>query len=227
MTRDPLDDLLDRSAPAARAATESDLEAMIGAARREVPPRRRRRIAALSGALAIVLVGGAGVATATDGFRWIPWVQEPVGAVSFTMPNGLDCELRFSEYRGGADPTYVAEVNRALEEWYRTADVVAEAQALLPQKREHYAAMRTAEEQAALEAQLAELSPTERAEEMAHNAWVDEWIAWDLVVSDLETQALRDVGFTIPDPGLVDSERNGQIQCFDVDGEPYPAGAGS
>lgn len=227
MTRDAFDDLLDRSAPATRAARETELASMIAQARTEVRRPRRRRIAVASGALAIVLVGGAGVAVATDGFSWAPWAQDPVGAVSFTMSNGFDCELRFSEYTAGSDPAFLAAVNRTLGDWYRATDVLGEAEALVPQKQEDLAALRTAEEKAGLDAQLAELSPEERAEAIAHNAWADEWIAWELVVSDLETDALRDAGFAVPDERFVGSERGSQIQCFDEDGELYGMGAGS
>ncbi|MDQ7877557.1 hypothetical protein Q9R08_06165 [Microbacterium sp. QXD-8] len=227
MTRDAFDDLLDRSAPATREPLDADLAAMIAEARTEVPRPRRHRIAIASGVLAIALVGGAGVAVATDGFSWAPWAQDPVGAVSFSMSNGFDCELRFSRYTAGSDPAFLADVNRTLEDWYRATDVVGRAQARIPQQQEDLAAMRTAEEKAELDAQLAELSPQERAEAIAHNAWADEWIAWELVVSDLETAALREAGFAVPDERFVGSERGSQIQCFDEDGEPYGMGAGS
>lgn len=226
MTPDLLDDLLDRSAPATRAPRDADLAAMIAEAHGNAPRPRRRRIVIVSSVLAAVILGGAGVATAADRFAWWPWALDPVGAVSFTMPNGFDCEMRFSEYRDGADPLFLADVNRTLEEWYRSTDVVALAEARLPQKREEYAAMQSAEEKAELDAQLAELTPAERDEAVAHNAWAAEWTAWDLVVSDLETEALRDAGFAVPDERFVGSERIGGIQCLDLDGRPYVPGGG-
>lgn len=226
MTPDAFDDLLDRSAPATWAADPAALRAMIAEARTEVQ-RRRRRIAVASGVLAMVLVGGAGVAVATDGFSWAPWAQDPVGAVSFTMSNGLDCELRFSEYTSGPDSLFLADVNRTLEEWYRTTDVVSEAKALVPRKQEYWATLKTAEDKAELDAQLAELSPQDRAEAIAHNEWSDEWIAWELVVSDLETEALRKAGFAVPDDRFVGSERVSGIQCLDENGDLYMPGAGS
>ncbi|MFE5408671.1 hypothetical protein [Microbacterium sp. NPDC056569] len=226
MTPDLLDDLLDRSAPVTRAADPAGLRAMIGAASREERRPRRRRIGFAAGALAVLLAGGAGVATATDGFgAWS--IQEPVGAVSFTMSNGFDCELRFSDYSNGPDPVFLSAVNRTLEDWYRTTDVVGEAQSLVPQKQKEYVALRSPDDQSERERQLAELSPEERAEAIAHNEFGDEWIAWTLVVADLETQALRDAGFAVPDPRFVGSEASSQIQCFDEDGELYGFGAGS
>lgn len=224
MNPDLLDDLLDRSAPATRAPRDADVSAMIAEARAEVPrPRRARRIAITSGTLALLLAGGAGVAAATDGFTWAPWAQNPVGAVAFTMSTGFQCELRFSEYRGGADAAFIADVNRSLEDWHRSTDVVAEAEPLLPEKLAHLDSM--ADEAADdPEADMSALSPEERADEIVHRAWAREWLAWDLVVSDLEAQALRSAGFPVPDERFVGSERSGQIQCFDEHGEPYVPG---
>jgi hypothetical protein len=51
MTRDPLDELLDRSAPATRAADRADLRERVGAAARKIPSARRRRIGIPAGAL--------------------------------------------------------------------------------------------------------------------------------------------------------------------------------
>lgn len=227
MTPDPIDDLLDRAAPSTRTAPRADFDAMIAEARAAVPRPRRRRVALASGVLAAVLIGGTGVAVASDRFTWWPWAQDPVGAVSFTMQNGFACELRVSEYRNGPDPLFLADVNRTLEEWYASTDVAALAEARVPQMREHWASLQSAEDQAELEAQLAELPPAERDEAIAHNAWAAEWTAWDLTVSDLETEALRDAGFSVPDERFVGSERSGGIRCLDLDGQPYMPGTGS
>lgn len=226
MNPDVLDDLLDSSAPPTRSARESDLSAMIAAARAELPKPRRRRVAVVSGVLAAVLVGGAGVAAAADVFDWAPWAQDPVGAVSFTMSNGFTCELRFSDYSGGSDPAFVADVNRTLEDWYRATDVVGTARALVPAKLAYWQDLQSEDERAELERQLAELSADERAAAVAHNDWADEWTAWELAVSDLETAALRDAGFAVPDERFVGTERISGIQCLDIDGQPYAPGGG-
>ena len=226
MNPDLLDDLLDSSAPPTRSARESDLSAMIVAARAEMPKPRRRRVAVVAGALAVALAGGAGVASATDVFRWAPWAQDPVGAVSFTMSNGFTCEMRFSDYSGGSDPAFVADVNRTLEEWYRVTDVVGTARTLVPTKLAYWDDLQSDDERAELDRQLAELSADERAAAVAHNAWADEWTAWDLAVSDLETEALRDAGFAVPDERFVGIERTSGIRCLDLDGQPYAPGGG-
>lgn len=226
MTTDPLDDLLELSTPRTADASQADIDAMIADARAEVPARRRVPRVALGIGLAAFLVGGAGVAVATDGFGWAPWAQDPVGAVSFTMANGFDCELRFSEYTAGVDSAFLADVNRTLREWYRSTDVVAEASAMLPAQRERFAAMEAGQDEDP-GADMSQLSPEDRADEIEHRAWFHEWLAWDMAVSELETGALRDAGISVPDDGFVGSERSGQIQCFDEDHKPYVPGAGS
>ena len=226
MNPDPLDDLLASSSPRTAVASPLEMDAMIADARGEVPVRSRVPRVALGLGLSVLLVGGAGVAVATDGFDWAPWAQDPVGAVSFTMANGFDCELRFSEYTAGSDAAFLADVNRVLRDWYRSTDVVSEAQGLLPAERQQVAAMEAAQADDP-GADMSALTPEQRVDEIEHRAWVREWLAWDLAVSDLETDALRDGGFAPDDERFAGSERNGQIQCFDEDHEPYVPGAGS
>lgn len=225
MTPDLLDDLLDHSAPPARQVPDAALTAMIADARAEVPRRRSRpRLVALTGgALALVLAGGAGVAAATDGFSWAPWAQDPVGAVAFAMDNGFSCELRFTEYTGGGDPAFLTGVNQTLEDWYRTTDVVAAIQPILPSVREHLAALR-AESEMEPDPEFEALPSDEQAEELEHRAWSAEWAAWEWAVGDLETQALRDAGYSMPDERFAGSKRASQIQCFDETGSLYRPG---
>jgi hypothetical protein len=218
MIRDPLDDLLDRSAPTSRPAEKVDLDAMIADARQPATRTPRRRILMAAGLTAVLASGGVGVAAATDGFSWAPWARDPIGAVQFTMANGLVCELRFSEYTGGDDPAYVNEVNGILEEWYRSTDVLAVARAIVPAKLD--------------ELEPIELQPGETLEtlppgEAQHREWVRQWLAWDLAISDAEWQELTSHGIQPGDARLAGSERSGQIQCLDQNSQPYPPGAGS
>lgn len=226
MTPDPLDDLLDHSSPRTAPAPKVEIDAMIADAHGVGPSPRRIPRVALGVGLAALLVGGAGVAVATDGFEWAPWAQDPVGAVSFAMANGFDCELRFSEYTAGVDSRFLADVNRTLREWYESTDIVGQASALLPAQRERFAAMEAAQGEDP-GADMWQLSSEERADEIEHRAWFREWLAWDLAVSELETEALRDAGISVPDDRFVGSERSGQIQCFDENHELYVPGAGS
>lgn len=220
MTRDPLDDLLDRSTPTTRPAAAPDLEAMIAEARTQAGPRRTSRVMVAGGAIAVLLVAGVGTAAATDGFSWAPWAQNPVGTVPFTMNNRFDCELRFSEITGGADPIYVAQVNAALRDWYATADVLDAVEGLLPDARTEVAE----QEPILQEGETVEDLPPG---EWEHREWVREWIAWDQAVAEAETQELARRGFAPGDARLMSSERSGQIQCRDLNGELYVPGADS
>ena len=220
MTHDPLDDVLDRSAPAVDAVSRRDLDAMIAAARVETRPRRHPRVLIAGGSLAAVLIAGVGTAAATDGFSWLPWAQDPIGAIPFTMANGFACELRFSEYSGGVDPLFVGEVNGVLRDWYATPEVIGDVEAFVPAAR------------ANVDLNEIELLPGETSEglppgEAEHREWLREWIAWDEAVSMAEWNELARQGFLPGDPRLAGSERNGQIQCFDDDHQLYTPGAGS
>jgi hypothetical protein len=229
MTPETLDRLLDGSAPATRAPRDADLAAMIPAAQTEARPtgaRRWRRATVTAGVLAAVLLGGAGVAAATDGLGWAPWVRNPFVAIPFAAGDGVDCEVRFAEYVQGSDPSlvadaaFLAQVNRALEGWYRETDVASEARARLPQKRAEVEAM-----QEGAEIDLSELSAAEQRE-AARRAWIQEWKLWTMVVDDLETEALREAGISLPDERFVGVERLGQVQCSDGSGEYYAPGVG-
>lgn len=220
MTRDPLDDVLDRSAPELDPVSRRDLDAMIAAARAQTHPRRHPRVLIAGGAVAAVLIAGVGTAAATDGFSWAPWAQNPLGAIPFTMANGFDCELRFSNYTAGTDPWFVGEVNRILREWYVTADVIGEVEVLVPAARENP------------DLDSIELQPGETLEslppgEAEHREWIREWMAWDQAVSEAEWDELARHGIRPGDPRMEGSERSGQIQCLDEDHQPYVPGVGS
>ena len=218
MIRDPFDDLLDRSAPKTTAPAKADLDAMIVEARKSVPRPLRPRILLAAGLAVALTSGGLGLAAATDIFSWAPWAQEPIGAVQFTMANGFQCELRYSGYTGGDDPAYVGEVNSALEAWYRSADVLAAAQAIVPAKLEDLGP---------IELQPGETLETLPPGEAQHREWARQWLAWDLAISDAEWQHLANQGIQPGDARMGGSERNGQIQCLDENNELYVPGAGS
>lgn len=219
MTRDTLDDLLDRSAPAARPAAQADLDAMIADARQSAPRALRPRIVIATGLAAVLATGGVALgAAATDGFSWAPWAQDPIGAVQFSMANGFQCELRFSEYTAGEDPAYVSEVNGILKEWYRSADVLAEVRAFVPAALENVGPVEL------YEGETLDTLPPGEAE---NREWARQWMAWDLAVSDAEWQQLASRGIQPGDDRFAGSERSGQIQCLDQNNEPYVPGAGS
>lgn len=100
-SRDPLDALLDSSAPDAVTVTDAltrDLNAATAMAESQVTselprPRRTPRLAVALG-LAVLLTGGAGAAVAAGGFNWLPWAQTPDVSYPFTLPSGRECEIR-------------------------------------------------------------------------------------------------------------------------------------
>lgn len=100
-TRDPLDLMLERSAPTTvNIGDDLDrgLDQVAFAARSQVaaerrPARRMPHIVAGVG-LAVLLTGGAGAAVASGGFDWLPWAQDPDAAYVFTLPSGRECEIR-------------------------------------------------------------------------------------------------------------------------------------
>jgi len=225
MTADPLDDLLDRSVPTPSSVPQADFEVMITEARELVPRSRRAPALIAAGSVVFLLAGGTGVAAATDGFRWSPWAQDPIGAVPFTMENGFDCELRLSEYKPGTkpgypdtDPAFVDKVNRILEDWYRSADVVAAAREFVPTALDEYGPIAL---------QPGETVDTLPPGEAEHRAWLREWVAWDQAISEAEAHELANSGIEPGDARLGGSERSGQIQCFDADHQLYVPGAGS
>ncbi|MFD5864662.1 hypothetical protein ACFWGP_06920 [Agromyces sp. NPDC127015] len=220
MTPDILDDLLDRAAPETRVVPSSEFSAMINDARRAQPRSRRMPMVLTGGAIVALIAGGAGVAAATDLYSWAPWAQDPLGAVPFTMANGFECELRFSDYTGGADPGFVSQVNQVLKDWYRSTDVIAEVSPSVPSHREQV-------EQAFPELYPGETRDTLPPEEVEHRAWAREWQAWDLAIGAAEWDQLGRNGIQPGDPRFEGSERSGQIQCLDSDGQPYLPGAGS
>ncbi|WP_314137922.1 hypothetical protein [uncultured Plantibacter sp.] len=218
MTREAFDELLDRSALPARTAAQADLDAMAADARRHTPRVFRPKVLITAGLAAVLATSGASLAAATGQFSWAPWAQEPIGAVTFTMDVGFSCELRFSEYTGGADPGYVAEVNRILRDWYRSADVRTAVEAIVPEKLD---------EVDGLELQPGETLETLPPGEATNREWARQWTAWDAAVNDAEWDELNAHGISGGDPRMNGSERNGQINCFDEDNAPYSFGSGS
>lgn len=129
MTPDPLDDLLDRSAPRTVAVRDDDLRAMVRDARREQRMPRRRRIGMVSGVLALLLIGGAGVATASSPWLWGAGMN-PNRSYAYTSPTWGACELRHGDYVA-ANPFHQFEIDRIIDEWFATADISAEVEPLI------------------------------------------------------------------------------------------------
>jgi hypothetical protein len=129
MTLDPLDALLERSAPATHVAGPVDLHALIMSAEKEARPPRRRRIGAMAGVLSLLLVGGAGVATASSTWLWGAGMESH-RSYTYTSPTWGQCELRRGNFVA-ANPLRQFELDRVIDDWFATADVSAEAEPLI------------------------------------------------------------------------------------------------
>lgn len=129
MTPDPLDALLERSAPAAPVADPTDLQTMITSAGREARRPRRRRIGIAAGVLSLVLVGGAGVATASSPWLWGAGMNSN-RSYTYTSPTWGQCELRQGNFVA-ANPFRQLELDRVIDEWFTTTDISAQVEPLI------------------------------------------------------------------------------------------------
>ncbi|MGW8483950.1 hypothetical protein ACWGJP_12525 [Microbacterium sp. NPDC055903] len=128
MNGDRLDQLLDASAPAAAEVAQAEFRAMITDARAEVVPDRpcAKKTALATGVLALLMLGGAGVATASGDWLWGEGLNNPDRSYTYTAPTWGQCEIRFSGYET-PDVFIQADVNRIIDEWFATTDVEAAA----------------------------------------------------------------------------------------------------
>lgn len=131
MTPDTLDELLSRSSPATSAADPVDLRAMASDAARRAPRGRRRRLGIAAGALAVLLVGGAGVATANSNWLWSAGMEDPDHSVTYTSPTWGECELRLGAFQA-ANPFDQAGIDRVIDAWFADADIEAQMLPLVP-----------------------------------------------------------------------------------------------
>lgn len=131
MNRDPLDDLLDRSAPrtvAPSSELRGDIALVASDARREVGLRRRPAVpVAVAAGVAIALLTGSGVAVASGLISWEPEYDNPDNAFTFTLPSGRACESRLIVEAGiggpGPDQSERERIDTELREWLTQVDV--------------------------------------------------------------------------------------------------------
>lgn len=207
MNRHQLDDLLDASAPAARTIAPDDLRAMVAEARAQsATPKRRRRVAILSGTLAVLLAGGAGVATASGDWLWGDGLENPARNYTYTSPTWGECEIRFS----GLDTHNVftqANVNQIIDDWFASTDVEAAA---APFVDEHLRALEESQKD----------EPEVRDDPRA--ADLNAWTAHEQALSEALYNELREHGF---DSGnLEGAESHSQVHC---DGEDWGGEGGA
>jgi len=197
MTPDPLDALLDRSAPPVRAADPADLQAMIASAAQQARPKRHRRIGIVAGVLSLVLVSGAGVATASSIWLWGAGMASN-RSYTYTAPTWGQCELRQGNFVA-ANPLRQFELDRVIDEWFATADISAEVEPLIGKYLEVVEDSQGNEPEPIADPRLPDLNY---------------WTAVDQAVSEAMYVELLANGFG---PGSV-TNSSGQVHC---DGEQW------
>lgn len=214
MSPEPLDDLLDRSAPVVRRADDATIAAMIADAREmSVPRRRRRRLVVAGGVLTALLVGGAGIATAAEVFDWGSWLEDPVGEYALTLPSGLECTVRIAHYTA-ADPAVAHEVNRIVEDWWRSTDVAAATEPLIPQMIDQIRAADTT----VYIAETGETVPGGYGTDW-YDADQEYHFAFANAVGELEHEVLGEHGISTEELGAARLEGGYGIKCLDASGE--------
>ncbi|GAA5198948.1 hypothetical protein [Microbacterium jejuense] len=202
MTPDLLDELLDRSAPATRAADPAGLRSMIHDASRRARPRRRRSIGIAAGALTVLLLGGAGVATASGDWPWSAGLENPDRSYIYTAPTWGQCEIRFSGY-DTHNLLIQADVNRVIDEWFENTDVEAAA---APYVGRHLAQLKA--DQAAQAAAGDEITDPRLAD-------LNAWTAHEQALGDALYEELTAHGYD--SAALAGSDAHSQVHCEDED----------
>ena len=139
---------------------------------------RRRRAALISGALALVLVGGAGIATASSDWPWGSGMRA-LRSYVYTSPTWGECELRQGDFVA-ANPLQQFEIDRIIDEWFATADISA---AVKPLTGKYLDVLEDSQESDA------ELITDPRRTDLNY------WMAVDLAVGELVHEELRAHGF--------------------------------
>lgn len=176
MALDPLDALLERSAPAVRAADPADLHAMIAAAAQEAQPsRRHRRIGIAAGVLSLMLVGGAGVAVASSPWLWGAGMH-PNRAYEYTSPTWGRCELRQGNFVA-ANPLRQVELDQVIDEWFGTADLKVQVEPLIGKYLEVIELSQANEPEPIIDPRLADLNYWTAVEQALGEALHEELVA--------------------------------------------------
>lgn len=206
MTTDPLDEILDRSAPEPVRADAADLRTMILSAQVEAkessPGRsvgRRRRAVVAGGVVALFLVGGAGVAVASSDWLWSEGLEDSDRVYTYTSPTWGECELRFSAL-DTHDIFTDEQVNEVIDRWFETTDVEAEAAPLVPKYLATVEDADAADPEAVKDPRQADL-----------NAWT----AHEQAVGELLHEELAANGFD--SNRLAGAESHSQLHCDDED----------
>jgi hypothetical protein len=110
-------------APLSDAIDDATLRLMVDSATRSSKAHTRRslpRVAAL-GAVAVIVLGGAGTAAAATYTKWFSAFEKPDTVSRFTLPSGLSCEFRTIVRPG----TGTAREQEAVAQFLKGTDVLA------------------------------------------------------------------------------------------------------
>ncbi len=202
MIRDQLDDLLDASAPHGATIASIDVRTMLDDAWIVARPRRRkRRAAVLSGALALLLVGGAGIATASSDWLWGPGLENPDRSYTYASPTWGECEIRYSGWDTD-NPLMQLEVDRIIDDWFATTDVEAAA---APYVARYLATIEA--DQAASEEEITDPRTPD----------LNAWFAHDQALSMVLHEELTANGIDTGRGDLAGAESHSQLHCEDED----------
>lgn len=127
MSPDLIDDLLDRSAPATRAADAAHVDAMIADAEQHARPRRpRRRVTiGIAAGVAALFVAGGGVAFASGLIDWQSRYESPDASYPVTLPSGRQCEVRIIAVGAEDNDRTSPQASAELKKWLSDADLVS------------------------------------------------------------------------------------------------------
>jgi len=163
-----------------------------------LPPKRsRRRVMLLGGVLALLLAGGAGVATANSDWRWSPGLDNPDRSYTYTSPTWGQCEIRVS-HLDMTNPLVEAEVNRIVDDWFASTGVEAAAAPYVAKYLAEVEASQGGSAEPLTDPRLADL-----------NSWTAHGQALDEALHD----ELAEHGFAAGDARLAWGSSFGQVHC--------------
>jgi hypothetical protein len=145
----------------------------------------------------VVLMGGAGIATANSDGLWGKGLENPDRSYTYTSPTWGQCEIRYSGF-DTHNPLIQADVNRVIDEWFANTDVEAAAD---PYVAKHLAQIE-ADQKAA-----ADPDPDPRLADL--NAWQ----AHDQALSTALHEELKAHGYDSGAGDLAGTESHSQLHC--------------
>jgi hypothetical protein len=169
-------------------------------------PRRTKRVAVFGAAL-VVLLGGAGAATAATISEWSWWAENPEGKYYYTAPTGESCEVRIGK-TNSTSPEIEAMI-RDTQGWGEVLDedrIAVKFDRLLRTNREYEAAQIAKGEDPLL----------------STDAWIYEqaidWVIRDYVEAELRERGIALIKISATE-NAYDYGWSMEVNCDEVTGE--------